>query len=316
VVSCSFRILNEEERESMYVITGATGNTGGVIARTLLERGKKVRVIGRSADRLQSLASAGAEPFVCDLTNAAALASAFTDASAVYVMIPPNATSPDFRAYQDGITNGIAAALEQTGVKYAVSLSSLGADKSEKTGPVLGLHHLERRLNEIVGLNVLHVRAGYFMENTLAQIGVIKTAGITAGALRPDLKLPMIATRDIGRATAEALLKLEFNGQRTRELLGQRDISMTEASAIIGKAIDKPDLKYVQVSDEEFQTALTQFGLSQNVASLIVEMAVALNSGHMAALESRSAQNTTPIPFETFVAEEFLPRYQAKSATA
>jgi len=300
----------------MYVITGATGNTGSVIARRLLEKGKRVRAIGRSADRLQPLTNSGAEPFVCDLTNAAALASGFTDASAVYVMIPPNATTSDFRAYQDGITNGIGAALEQTGVKYAVSLSSIGADKTEKTGPVVGLHYLERRLNEIVGLNVLHLRAGYFMENTLAQIGVIKTMGITAGTLRLGLKLPMIATRDIGMAAAEALLKLEFNGQKTRELLGQRDIDMTEASVIIGKAIDKPDLKYVQVSDEEFQQALTQFGLSQSVASLIVEMAGALNSGHMAALESRSAQNTTPTSFETFVAEEFLPRYQAKSAAA
>ena len=300
----------------MYVITGATGNTGSVIAKTLLERGKKVRVIGRRADRLQPLTNSGAEPFVCDLTNVAALASAFTDASAVYVMIPPHATSPDFRAYQDGITEGIAAAIEQTGVKYAVSLSSIGADKSDKTGPVVGLHYLERRLNEIVGLNVLHLRAGYFMENTLAQIGVIKTMGITAGTLLPGLKLPMIATRDIGMAAAEALLKLDFSDQQTRELLGQRDIDMTEASAIIGKAIDKPDLQYVPISEEQFQTALIQLGLSQNVASLIVEMTAALNSGHMAPLEIRSAQNTTPTPFETFVGEEFLPRYQGKSAAA
>lgn len=300
----------------MYVITGATGNTGSVIAKTLLEKGKRVRAIGRSADRLQPLTNSGAEPFVCDLTNAAALASAFTDASAVYVMIPPHATSPDFRAYQDGITEGIAAAIEQTGVKYAVSLSSIGADKSEKTGPVVGLHYLERRLNEIVGLNVLHLRAGYFMENTLAQIGVIKTMGITAGTLLPGLKLPMIATRDIGMAAAEALLKLDFSDRQTRELLGQRDIDMTEASAIIGKAIDKPDLQYVPISEEQFQTALIQLGLSQNVASLIVEMTAALNSGHMAPLEIRSAQNTTPTPFETFVGEEFLPRYQGKSAAA
>ena len=300
----------------MYVITGATGNTGSVIAKTLLEKGKRVRAIGRSADRLQPLTNSGAEPFVCDLTNAAALASAFTDASAVYVMIPPNATSPDFRAYQDGITEGIAAAIEQTGVKYAVSLSSIGADKREKTGPVVGLHYLERRLNEIVGLNVLHLRAGYFMENTLAQIGVIKTMGITAGTLLPGLKLPMIATRDIGMAAAEALLKLDFSDRQTRELLGQRDIDMTEASAIIGKAIDKPDLQYVPISEEQFQTALIQLGLSQNVASLIVEMTAALNSGHMAPLEIRSAQNTTPTPFETFVGEEFLPRYQGKSAAA
>jgi hypothetical protein len=82
------------------------------------------------------------------------------------------------------------------------------------------------------------------------------------------------------------------------------------------KRSNKPDLQYIPISEEQFKTALIQLGLSQNVAGLIVEMAAALNSGHMAPLEIRSAQNTTLTPFETFVVEEFLPRYQSKSAAA
>jgi len=50
------------------------------------------------------------------------------------------------------------------------------------------------------------------------------------------------------------------------------------------------------------------------MADLILEMSAALNSGHMRALEQRSAQNTTRTAYETFVAEEFLPRYEGKSA--
>jgi uncharacterized protein YbjT (DUF2867 family) len=201
-------------------------------------------------------------------------------------------------------------------VKHAVSLSSIGADKPDKTGPVVGLHHFEQRLNRITGLNVLHLRAAYFMENTLAQIGMIKMMGFAAGPLRPDLKLPMIATRDIGAAAAEALLRLDFSGRETRELLGQGDISMAEAAAIIGKAIGKPDLKYRQVPDDQVRAALTQVGMSPNMANLILEMSTALNSGYMRALEKRSAQNTTPTSYETFVAEEFVPRYQGKSSAA
>jgi len=298
----------------MYAITGASGNTGSVAARSLLAKGEKVRVIGRSAEHLESLTRQGAEAFVCDLADTRALTSALEGARAVYAIIPPNVTSSDSRAYQDRISDSLARALQDAGVTHAVSLSSFGADKAAGTGPVVGLHYLEEKLNGIAGLNVLHLRAGYFMENTLPQIGVIKMMGVTAGPLRPDLQLPMIATRDIGVAAAEAMLKLDFSQNEARELLGQSDHSMTEAAAIIGKAIGKPDLRYIQAPDEQFRAGMTQLGISLNFTNLILEMATALNSGHMKALEKRSARNTTPTSYETFVKEEFVPRYQAKEA--
>jgi uncharacterized protein YbjT (DUF2867 family) len=300
----------------MYVITGATGNTGSVVATSLLAKGQKVRVIGRSADRLQPFTAKGAEPFVSDVTDAEALTKAFADAQAVYVMIPPSMTSQDFRADQDRVTNAMATALEKTGVKYAVSLSSVGADKPEKTGPVVGLHNMEQRLNRIAGLNVLHLRAGYFMENTLAQTGIVKTMGVAAGPLKPDLKVPVIATRDIGTVAAEALLRLDFSGPQTRELLGERDISMAEAATVIGKAIGKPGLTYFQAPEGQVRAAMLQLGMSMNVVNLLLEMSAALNSGYMRALEERTEKNTTPTSYETFVAEEFVPLYQGKSTAA
>ncbi len=300
----------------MYAITGATGNTGGHVASTLLARGEKVRALGRNADHLQALTAKGAEAITCDLTDAGALAKAFSGAKAVYVMIPPNMTSQDYSSYQNQVVDSIASAFERSAVKHAVTLSSVGADKTEKTGPVLGLHYLEQRLKSIRGLNVLHFRAGYFMENTYAQIGAIKSLGGTAGTLRPDLKIPMIATRDIGVAAAERLLRLDYKGQTTRELLGQRDISMEEVTRIIGKAINRPDLAYVQISDDQFRTFLTQEGISANIAGLLIEMTAALNSGHMRALENRSAQSSTATSYEAFVSEEFVPRFKGKAASA
>ena len=296
----------------MYAIMGATGNTGRVVTNELLRKGQRVRAIGRSADRLQALAK-GAEPFEAEVTDAAALEKAFTGARAVYVMIPPNMTSPDYRAYQARVTAAAGKALKAAKVEYAVTLSSVGADKPEKTGPVLGLHDLEQQFNQIGGINLLHLRPGYFMENTLALGGAIQAMGKAAGPLRAELKLPMIATRDIGAAAAEALLGLRFTGRNTRELLGQRDISMAEAAAIIGRAIGRPELEYVQLPEEQARAALMQMGLSADVAELLLEMAAALNGGYMRALEPRSAENTTPTSYETFVAEEFVPRYRGRS---
>jgi uncharacterized protein YbjT (DUF2867 family) len=138
--------------------------------------------------------------------------------------------------------------------------------------------------------------------------------GLAAGPLRPDLKLPMIATCDIGKAAAEELRRLEFRGKQTRELHGQRDLDYTEAAAIIGEAIGKADLKYVQASDPQVRGALVQSGMSENFAGLILEMAGALNSGYMRALEPRSDRNTTKTRFEDFVAEFFVPAYQEQVA--
>jgi len=300
----------------MYVILGASGNTGSVVANKLLDHGKRVRVVGRDVKKLEAFANRGAEAFVADATDAAALTKAFAGAEGIYALTPPNVTSDNVRAYQDTVTEAVATAIEATGVKYIVTLSSFGADKADKTGPVLGLHHMEERFADIAEINVLHLRAGYFMGNTLAQASIIQEFGMMAGPVRSDLALPMITTKDIGAAAADALLHFNFYGQSTRELLGQRDITYNEVARIIGLAIGKPALAYIQLPAEQVIMAMTQMGMSRNFATLVCEMAEALNTGHMRPLETRSESNTTPTSFETFVQEEFLPAYRGKAASA
>ncbi len=298
----------------MYVVLGASGNTGHIVAKTLLAHGEKVRVVGRNAANLQTLAAHGAEAFIGDVTNAASLTLAYHKAHAAYVMIPPNPTSNDFRGFQETVSDAIAAAVKNAGLRNIVSLSSFGADKDTGTGPVVGLHNLEQKLNQIEGSNVLHLRAGYFMENTLPQVGAIRMTGSAIGPVAPDVKLPMIATRDIGEAAADALLHLGFRGKQTHELQGQRDLDYTEAAAIIGKAVGKPGLGYIQAPADQIRAAMVQMGMSDNFVGQILEMAGALNRGHMRALEPRTSHNTTPTSFETFVADAFLPAYRQQAA--
>ncbi len=300
----------------MYVITGATGNTGSRVAKHLLQHGHQVRVIGRNPDRLRSLVKLGAEPFVADLKDVTALTKAFAGAEAVFAMIPPNLASRDYRAEQEWISDCIAAALAETRVSCVVSLSSIGADKASGTGPVVGLHNLEQKLNAIPGLNAMHLRAGYFIENTFAQADIIPQMGNCAGPLRPDLKLPMVHTRDIAQVAGQELVNLEFCGHQTREVQGLRDYTYCEVAKIIGWAIGKPDLKYIQLPDDKLRPAMAQMGMSSNFADLILEMSAALNSGHMAALEPRSAHNTTTTSFETFAVGEFAPAYYSANLQA
>ena len=300
----------------MYVITGATGNTGSIVAETLLANGGKVRVVGRDAKRLERFTQKGADAFVADVTDAGAMAKAFSGAKAAYAMVPPNISSPDVRAYQERVNDALLSAIEKSGLKHVVVLSSVGADKPEKTGPVVGLHNLEEKLKGIAGLNALYLRAGYFMENILPQVGVIQVLGSVAGPLRSDLPLPMIATRDIGTVAAEALLKLDFEGKRPRELHGARDVTYEEVAKIVGAAIGKPDLAYHLVPAAQLKPVLVQMGMSSNMAELLLEMADALNSRNMKMLEPRSPANTTPTTLETFVGEIFLPAYRGKASSA
>ena len=298
----------------MYVVVGASGHTGQVVAKTLLDAKQKVRVAGRDAARLQPLAAQGAEVAITDVTDNKSLAQAFQGADAAYVMIPPNVNSNDTRGYQDRVSNAITSAVRGAGIQHVVTLSSIGANKPSGTGPVVGLRYLEEQLNQIDGLNALHLRPGYFMYNTLPQAGVIRATGNSIGPLRADLKLPMIATRDIGNAAAQALLRRDFQGKQTRELLGPRDLDLREAATIIGKAIGKPSLNYVQAPGEQLRPAFEQLGMSANFVALLLEMVDSLNSGHMRAMEPRSAANTTPTTYETFVKEEFVPAYEQQKA--
>jgi uncharacterized protein YbjT (DUF2867 family) len=300
----------------MYVITGASGNTGSVTAEKLLAQGQKVRVVGRDAKRLERFKQKGAEAFVADVTDAAALEKAFSGANAVYAMIPPNVTAPDVRSHQERVSDALASAIKKCSVMHVVALSSIGADKSDKVGPVIGLHNLEKKLEAIAGLNAIFLRAGYFMENILLQAGVIQSMGIMAGPLRPDLPLAMIATRDIGAAAADFLSKLDFSGKQSRELLGPRDVTYSEIAKVVGAAIGKPDLTYKQFSSAQLKPVLTQMGMSSNMVDLLLEMTDSLNSGYMKALEQRSPRNTTPTTIETFVAEVFVPAYRGKAARA
>src|SRR6266446_3995410 len=296
----------------MYVILGASGHTGSIIADSLLLKGEKVRVMGRDAGRLERFVRKGAEAFTANVSDAAALTKAFSGADAAFLMLPPVTSREDLERQSDAI----AKAVKESGLRSAVHLSSYGAQVPEGTGPVAGLHSSEQKLNAIRGLIVLHLRAAYFMENNLAAIGMIRGMGMFGGALLPDLKLPMIATRDVGDYAAQRLLDLDFPGKQTRELLGERDLSMTEATAVIARGIGKPDLRYEQFPYHQVQQALTQTGFSPRKAEVYIEMFQAINAGVLAAQEPRSPQNSTPTSFETFVQDVFAAAYHGKALTA
>jgi uncharacterized protein YbjT (DUF2867 family) len=174
----------------MIVIVGATGHTGRPAAEALLAKGEKIRVVGRDAKKLEPLVQKGAESFVGDVEDAASMAKAFEGAAAVYLVLPEDISNQDLRTHQERVSDSFAAAVEKARVPYVIDLSSIGAQHAEKTGPIVGLHNQEQKLNRIAGLHVLHLRAAYFMENLLMSIPPMRTMGILPGGLTNDVHAP------------------------------------------------------------------------------------------------------------------------------
>jgi uncharacterized protein YbjT (DUF2867 family) len=292
------------------VVTGATGNIGKVLAGKLLAAGQqRVRVIGRSEDRLRSLTGQGAEAFVGSLDDADFLARAFDGARAVFTMIPPNHTVANFRSYQNTVGEALFAAIERAGVGHVVNLSSMGGHLAEGTGPIKGLYDQEQRLNRLPGVNIIHLRPTFFMENLLMGIEIIKKMGVNGGPARADAPAPMIATKDIAAAAAEYMLGPTFAGKEARELLGPRDYTMVEATTAIGNAIGRANLQYIQVPYEVVRQAMLGQGISGNVADELIELAQATNQGLLRPTEARTHENTTPTTLEEFASETFAPAY-------
>jgi uncharacterized protein YbjT (DUF2867 family) len=299
----------------MKVITGAAGNTGRAVTEMLLASGEKVRAIGRDGKKLEPFVQQGAEAFIGSVEDADAMTRAFEGAEAAYLLIP-SAQVDDFRAYQERITDAYATAVTKARVPYVVTLSSMGAQHADNVGPIIGLHNMEEKLNGISGLNVLHLRPTMFMENLLMSISPLRSMGVLPGAALGDVPLPWIATKDIGAYAAARLRARDFTGSGTQELMGPRDVSMKEVASIIGTAIGKPGLGYMQVPFMMLEPALAQMGMSKTMAALMIEMMKAGNAGLLKPQQPRSGKNTTPMTIESFVAEVFAPVYAAKAAVA
>lgn len=289
----------------MIVITGASGNIGSKTAAKLLAQGKQVKLIARNKEKLETLKKQGATVAVGDIQDVAFLTEQFKGAEAVMLMIPPDLQAENLEAYQQLIGETQVEAVKKAGVKNIVFISSQGAQDIENTGVVTGLGKQEIRLNSLPDdVNVISLRPASFMENMFTQIGLIKSMGVMGSPVKADFKTTTIATEDIATVVAEKLSKLNFKGKSHLDLLGDRDYSHKEMASIIGKAIGKPDLPYVEFPFEDNKKALVQYGISESMADALNGMYQGVNEGYFS-VGKRSEETTTATSFEYFAENVF-----------
>lgn len=262
----------------MFVVAGVTGNTGKVVAETLLVQGLPVRVIVRDAAKGEAWKKKGAEVAVADLHDAKALTAALQGAQGAYLLNPPNMAITDIVKNGLDVAEAMAVALKATKVPHVVFLSSIAAQHEVGTGPIVSLHHVEKKLGALADTRVTFLRAGYFMENLLANLHPMKEQGVLPAMF--DSKVEMVATADIG-ATAAELLRQGKAAPKVVELSGPAPRALTEVGAVFGKKLGKA-LQLAPVPKAAQFDVLKGVGLPEVWAKAYAEMNVAADSGLLA----------------------------------
>src|SRR3954470_14758557 len=234
------RMVNDTRSSPMYAIAGVTGHTGSAAADALLAQGKPVRVIVRDPAKGAAWAARGAEVAVASLDDVPALTAALTGVAGAFVLLPPQASiaSPTPLDSNARLAAAIAAAVRAARLPHAVLLSSVGAQHEAGTGPIQALHRAERTL-AATGAAVTAVRAAYFQENWGAALGSL-AQGVLPTFIPAGFRYPQVATRDIGRTAAAALVEGGKPGLQVIELSGPRDYTAHDVAAALAALTGKP----------------------------------------------------------------------------
>jgi len=290
------------EEVAMIAVMGASGNVGSKVVKLLSREHEDVRVLEHKR-RVGDIRERGIEVVRGDAGNVGDLEVLFADAAAALVLLPENVSDPKFVANRSRMSRAIVDALRRTGVRYVVALSSVGADRADAVGPPAGLHEFEQRLSELAGVNLLILRSAFYMENHLRSLPLIRSQQINGSAIRSDLAFPMVATRDVAREAAERLRRRDFTGHNAKLLLGPADVSMREATALMGALLGMPDLQYVEFPPDALKQGLIGAGMSEEVATLMVDMQFSLNDGRPFAGVRRTMDSATPTTLEAFLSD-------------
>jgi uncharacterized protein YbjT (DUF2867 family) len=262
----------------MFVVAGATGKTGSVVAATLLERKQPVRVIVRNFEQGAAWKAKGADVAVASLEDAETLTSALKGATGGYFLVPPNYKASQYLNDRKRLIDALTAAVTSSDLRHPVLLSSIGAQIPTGTGPIGALHYAEGRLGAVVRSMTI-VRAPYFMENWMPDLSAARTQGILPSFLSAGRKIPMIAACDIGHIAAECILD-QPKGRRVLELSGPHEYSPDDVAAVMGEHFHRR-VTIQQLPLRAVAPTLTSMGCSDNVAKLFEEMYAGLDSGRI-----------------------------------
>ena len=213
-----------------FLITGATGATGGAAAEQLLEQGRRVRAfVHRSDERAENLRKRGADIVVGDLLDFDAVRAALKNVDRAYFVYP----------IQPGLvqaTAQFAQAAREAGIEAIVNMSQVSARSDAKSHSARD-HWLAEQVFDWSGLNVAHIRPTYFAEWLLYLAPMIRQgamyAPFTTGRHAP------ITGEDQGRVIAGILQNPQPHRGKVYPLYGPIELTHEEIAQIVGRVLGR-----------------------------------------------------------------------------
>jgi uncharacterized protein YbjT (DUF2867 family) len=265
-----------------YVLTGSIGHITKPIAIKLIKAGNEVCIITSKQENKNAIEDLGATALVGSVEDLNFLQQAFANADAVYLMIPPKWTVTNWLEYQKQVADNFIKALTKNNITKTIVLSSVGAHMINGAGPVDGLAYLENKLNDLTEVNAVYLRPSYFYYNLFSMIPLIKSMGIMGSNINAQHEIVLTHTTDIAEVAATKFLNNDYVGKQI-VYIASDERTFAEVASVLGKAINKPDLPWVEFSDEQALGGMLQGGLSTTLAEGYVAMGKALRSKEMEA---------------------------------
>jgi len=266
------------------ILTGSLGHISKPLTEELVQKGHTVTVISSKPERQKDIETLGATAAIGSVEDVGFLTTTFTGADAAYTMLPPiTHFNPglDLMAYSRKIGNNYAQAIKQSHIKRVVHLSSIGAHLDKGSGLILCHHAVEVILNKLSDVAITFMRPSGFYYNLYSFVAMIKKEGFIAANYGAGDKLIWVSPKDIAAAVAE---ELETAGADSKlRYVASDELTGNETASILGRAIGKPDLKWVMITSEQMQAGLETAGMNPNIAAGLVEMYASQHNGLLSA---------------------------------
>lgn len=267
-----------------------TGNIGAPLVQQLMQANVELTVLARSPERLPESVRAYANVQQGVLEDREFVQEATRGADALFWLTPNSLLEPNQEARYESLKASLSGAVIANKISHVVHLSSFGAQLRQGGGFVSYVGQMEDCLNE-TGASVLHLRAGFFMENYLMVFPWIQSDGVVMLPLPATTVLPLVATRDIAVVAAQRLLQCDWQGQGIEAVHGPDELSQQDATTVLGEAIGKP-LQFQEAPMPMFEEVLKSMGASEEGIRCDVELMQAFARPDIVA-EPRDPATTT-----------------------
>ncbi|TRX43089.1 NmrA family NAD(P)-binding protein [Flavobacterium restrictum] len=263
------------------IVTGSLGNISKPLTQELVQKGHQITVISSNPEKQEAIEKLGASPAISSLEDVDFIAETFHGAAIVYTMVPPANYfdhSLDLLGYYKRIGSNYATAIEKSGVNKVINLSTIGGHLSEGNGILKGANQVESILNQLSNdVAITHMRPTEFYYNLLPQVYNAKASGFIGSAIGNDVINCWVSPKDIATAIANEI-EIGVSGRKVRYVASE-EITYDKLASILGEAIGKKDLKWVQFTNEEMINRLIAAGMQPKIAEDLTEMYHAIHTG-------------------------------------